>query len=720
MMHSERRRILRRVDMLDNITNLVARLARRAELSDTSSEDTDDSAADDEILQDATEEFRKRIAARRCIRPWQPVLQNFECVLGAENEENVLTLKFGRCGINRGLLKDRGGKLHAGGIYKRYYKCAHADACNCQYIARVLFDTRNGTATIEQPTDGNVHNEHVPLNRGPRRRATAEQLEIMNRLIDAGCTPKVIFRHMQEAGIADGLTLRYVQRYKNNRLNRRREAGNQVSTYSEWELYLDSQSIESKSVEKEIGVCNYELRHAPNQVFIVESSMQLLNRLVTPISGDFVCWSVDAVYKVARGHAVILVCAVDWNGAALPCAFAVVPTESTESYKFVAEALSPYFPRLLRNSPQLTRFIVADNHKAIAAGFGHTNEPRCNEPRCNELEHTRFDTTVLACWFHQKQDLERELPKKIVNREHEAEIVADIRALHQIPYPFEHLFDMALRAFHRKWWDDEQAVVQYIDGWDNRKWSLAHRPAGLPTTNNSHERLNRELKQQLGHKSRQLKCAVDELTLFLESGARPNEHVFKTTYPEADAKLQNMVDKYIRNDMLNERDFVKHTFTRTRVDEHITLYATAATIKELKSLRDNMQASDHEREIALREIFRSRIADFMTFYENILIKRERPTHVDNRREAFARLTAPLRSFHVVTPLPNNEKSKTIHFQCTCSFGESKYTYATARRCRHVVAERLLEDGFDNSDYLRIEPARQPGRPPRMAHFLARE
>ena len=40
--------------MLDNITNLVARLARRAELSDTSSEDTDDSAADDEIVKDAT------------------------------------------------------------------------------------------------------------------------------------------------------------------------------------------------------------------------------------------------------------------------------------------------------------------------------------------------------------------------------------------------------------------------------------------------------------------------------------------------------------------------------------------------------------------------------------------------------------------------------------------------------------------------------------------
>ena len=175
-----------------------------------------------------------------------------------------------------------------------------------------------------------------------------------------------------------------------------------------------------------------------------------------------------------------------------------------------------------------------------------------------------------------------------------------------------------------------------------------------------------------------------------------------------------MVDTFLRNDVHNQSDFVKHAFTRTRVDEYITLYATAATIKELKSLRDNMRASDHEREIALREIFKDIIAEFMTFYENILIKR------GAGREAFARLTAPLRSFHVVTPLPNNEKLKDIHFQCTCTVGHSKYTYATARRCRHVLPERRLVDGFDNLVYLRIEPARQPGRPPRMAHFLARE
>ena len=138
--------------MLDNITNLLARLAPRRQLSDSSSVDTDDSAADDEILQGATEEFRKRIAARRCIRPWKPVLWNFECVFGAANEEDVLALSFRLCGINPGLLKNRGGKFYAGGIYKRYYKCAYADNCNCQYMARVVFDTRKRTATIEQPT----------------------------------------------------------------------------------------------------------------------------------------------------------------------------------------------------------------------------------------------------------------------------------------------------------------------------------------------------------------------------------------------------------------------------------------------------------------------------------------------------------------------------------------------------------------------------------------
>ena len=43
--------------MLGNITNLLARLTPRRELNDSSSDDTDDSAADDEIIQGATEEI---------------------------------------------------------------------------------------------------------------------------------------------------------------------------------------------------------------------------------------------------------------------------------------------------------------------------------------------------------------------------------------------------------------------------------------------------------------------------------------------------------------------------------------------------------------------------------------------------------------------------------------------------------------------------------------
>jgi hypothetical protein len=62
---------------------------------------------------------------------------------------------------------------------------------------------------------------------------------------------------------------------------------------------------------------------------------------------------------------------------------------------------------------------------------------------------------------------------------------------------------------------------------------------------------------------------------------------------------------------------------------------------------------------------------------------------ENRSRTYVHLGTSRKFMRYVTPLPNNEKSKTIHFQCTCSFGESKYTYATARRCRHeTVAERL--------------------------------
>lgn len=132
--------------MLDNITNLLARLAPRRQLSDSSSDDTDDPAGDDEILEGATEEFRNRIGAARCIRPWQPVLRDFECVFGAANEEDVLALSFRRCGVNLPLLRNRGGKFNAGGIYKRYYKCAYADNCNCQYIARVDIRYKKGNS----------------------------------------------------------------------------------------------------------------------------------------------------------------------------------------------------------------------------------------------------------------------------------------------------------------------------------------------------------------------------------------------------------------------------------------------------------------------------------------------------------------------------------------------------------------------------------------------
>lgn len=129
----------------------------------------------------------------------------------------------------------------------------------------MVFDRRNGTAAIEQPTNGNVHNDHVPLHTGGvRLHATPEQDEMMRLLADACCQPKVIFRLLQQAGIAEGLTQRYVQRYKSNRSQRRRDREAQTNTYAHWEAYLDSQSIESKSDEKEIGVCNFELCHAPN------------------------------------------------------------------------------------------------------------------------------------------------------------------------------------------------------------------------------------------------------------------------------------------------------------------------------------------------------------------------------------------------------------------------------------------------------------------------
>ena len=195
--------------MLNNITNIVVGLARRAQSSDSSSTDEpEDSDVDAAILADATEEFRNRInAASRVTRVWLSLVENFTCVFDAQDERRVIAGQFARCGLNFELLTNRGEHWGNQGIVKRYYKCAYADTCNCPFMFRVVFNTGRGTASIEQPAGENCHNDHVNPNQGVQMRATAEQRVLIDQLVATGCKPKQIFRRLQETGSVGALTL---------------------------------------------------------------------------------------------------------------------------------------------------------------------------------------------------------------------------------------------------------------------------------------------------------------------------------------------------------------------------------------------------------------------------------------------------------------------------------------------------------------------------------
>ena len=137
--------------MLNNITNIVVGLARRAQSSDSSSTDEpEDSDVDAAILADATEEFRNRInAASRVTRVWLSLVENFTCVFDAQDERRVIAGQFARCGLNFELLTNRGEHWGNQGIVKRYYKCAYADTCNCPFMFRVVFDRPHAQTNIQ-------------------------------------------------------------------------------------------------------------------------------------------------------------------------------------------------------------------------------------------------------------------------------------------------------------------------------------------------------------------------------------------------------------------------------------------------------------------------------------------------------------------------------------------------------------------------------------------
>jgi hypothetical protein len=86
--------------------------------------------------------------------------------------------------------------------------------CGCPYYIYVNFG-RRGAGSIEECVN-NKHNDHIPIARRARVRATARQKVVLDTCVRDGMMPTGIMKRLEAEGLDQGLTLKYVQRYKTN------------------------------------------------------------------------------------------------------------------------------------------------------------------------------------------------------------------------------------------------------------------------------------------------------------------------------------------------------------------------------------------------------------------------------------------------------------------------------------------------------------------------
>ena len=148
--------------------------------------------------------------------------------------------------------------------WKFKFACADWRTCGCGYYVYVLIGGRNtGTGSIEEPVN-NIHNAHTPtVNR--RTRATAEQKTFIDGCVRDGAKPSRIMRRLEEAGLDDGLDLRYIQRYKPNHKAAVLGQAGFLGTVQEYEDLLDTYSIEDNALADAAGIVHWQLDARENE-----------------------------------------------------------------------------------------------------------------------------------------------------------------------------------------------------------------------------------------------------------------------------------------------------------------------------------------------------------------------------------------------------------------------------------------------------------------------
>ena len=595
--------------------------------------------------------------------------------------------------------------------WKFKFACADWRTCGCGYYVYVLIGGRDtGTGSIEEPVN-NIHNAHVPtVNR--RTRATAEQKTFIDGCVRDGAKPSRIMRRLEEAGLDDGLDLRYIQRYKPNHKAAVLGQAGFLGTVQEYEDLLDTYSIEDNAHADAAGIVHWELEareNEPVKLRVIISSQRLIERLSTEIIPGILGWCVDGTYKLNReGHVTVPIGVFDLHRKFYLCAFAIVPGpgENESDFQWIAQNLQQYLPlpgRETRHSRPILH-LVSDSSAGLISGISQGLDRR--------------DVQSQRCWFHVKKDLDDQIARKVQDRRNVDKLIADLCAIHDIAYPMVGFYDVAFDAWERRWSDAEPEVVQYVRAtWRGKHWSFAFSMPGFPTTNNGVESKNAKIKETFRREKLHLRDAIQVLAGLIETEVRHVNADFDTSLPTMNRSDYIEADTWIRN-KLN-----KDPLRRIEVDSERSLYPTHEFLAEIDAVLTLSDASDDDRSEQRRRIIHSRLTIFLNFYEHTMLRGRAPSR-DDPAYKFKSMLSLARAFHVVTKLPQSECSESVLYRCTCvqtSTKRSSCSYAKHRECTHVFVEGIKRETLQRQrDFIRVHELVAPGRPARMPPALVRE
>ena len=377
------------------LTNVLGRVRSRSSSPSSSNSELDD---DDEELQPVGDRIGHDVRIRH---PSYIERNDFTYVRnmpdGTERTyEDIAVEQIRAAGLNPNELVLRRNFYNTKTRCERFkFVCADVRVCGCPYYIYVNFG-RRGKGSIEECVN-NRHNDHIPLARRPKIRATVRQKVVLDACVRDGVVPLGIMRRLEAEGLDQGLTLRYVQRYKANHKTAALGQAGFMGTVKEYEDLFNAFAVEDTASDDTAGVVYWEIntpQNQPAQVRVIVSSNRLLKRLSTEIVPGILGWCVDGTYKLNRErHVTVPIGVFDMHRKFYLCAFAIVPGpgENVDDFEWIATQLEKYLEppgRETRHSRSIIQ-LISDSSAGLVSGLtkGFTNR---------QLESNR-------CWFHTKE-----------------------------------------------------------------------------------------------------------------------------------------------------------------------------------------------------------------------------------------------------------------------------------------------------------------------------